>query len=44
MATTLNNSLQDYLASSFRPDREYVDGNIKERHVESGSMRGFRRS
>jgi Uma2 family endonuclease len=33
MATALHIPLQEYLASSFRPDREYVDGEIRERNV-----------
>jgi Uma2 family endonuclease len=33
MATTLHIPLSDYLGSSYRPDREYVDGEILERNV-----------
>jgi len=33
MATALHIPLKDYLRSSFRPDREYVDGEIRERNV-----------
>ena len=33
MATALHIPLQDYLRQSFRPDREYVDGEIRERNV-----------
>ena len=33
MATTLHNSLSEYLAITYRPDREYVDGEIRERNV-----------
>jgi len=33
MATTLHISLKEYLDTSFRPDREYVDGEIRERNV-----------
>jgi Uma2 family endonuclease len=33
MATILQRSLQDYLGTSYRPDREYVDGEIRERNV-----------
>jgi Uma2 family endonuclease len=33
MATALHIPLKDYLALSFRPDREYVDGEIRERNV-----------
>jgi Uma2 family endonuclease len=33
MATALHIPLKDYLATSFRPDREYVDGEIRERNV-----------
>jgi Uma2 family endonuclease len=33
MATILQRSLQDYLGASYRPDREYVDGEIRERNV-----------
>jgi Uma2 family endonuclease len=33
MATALHIPIADYLAQSFRPDREYVDGEIRERNV-----------
>ncbi|HWG20213.1 MAG TPA: Uma2 family endonuclease [Terracidiphilus sp.] len=33
MATALHIPLKDYLSTSFRPDREYVDGEIRERNV-----------
>jgi Uma2 family endonuclease len=33
MAAALHIPLQEYLASSYRPDREYVDGKIRERNV-----------
>ena len=33
MATTLHNSLSEYLAITYRQDREYVDGEIRERNV-----------
>jgi Uma2 family endonuclease len=33
MATASQISLIEYLGSSFRPDREYVDGEIRERNV-----------
>jgi Uma2 family endonuclease len=33
MATALNISLDEYLGSSYRPDREYVDGDIRERNA-----------
>src|SRR6266567_495844 len=33
MATALHIPLKDYLSSSFRPDREYVDGEVRERNV-----------
>src|SRR5258708_37866015 len=33
MATALHIPLKDYLALNFRPDREYVDGEIRERNV-----------
>jgi Uma2 family endonuclease len=33
MATALHITLKDYLSQSFRPDREYVDGEIRERNV-----------
>ena len=33
MATALHIPLHEYLAASFRPDREYVDGEIRERNV-----------
>jgi Uma2 family endonuclease len=33
MATALHISLSEYLATSYRPDREYVEGEIRERNV-----------
>jgi Uma2 family endonuclease len=33
MATALHIPLKDYLSLSFRPDREYVDGEIRERNA-----------
>ncbi len=33
MATALHIPLNEYLVSSYRPDREYVDGEIRERNV-----------
>src|ERR1700756_3479584 len=33
MATALHIPLQEYLGSSYRPDREYVDGEVRERNV-----------
>jgi Uma2 family endonuclease len=33
MATALHIPLHEYLGSSFRPDREYVDGEVRERNV-----------
>lgn len=33
MATALHIPLQEYLATSYRPDREYVDGEVRERNV-----------
>jgi len=33
MTTVSHIPLQEYLASSYRPDREYVDGEIRERNV-----------
>src|SRR5277367_2334723 len=33
MATALHIPLKDYLGTSFRPDREYVDGEVRERNV-----------
>jgi Uma2 family endonuclease len=33
MATTLQIPLEQYLGKSYRPDREYVDGEIRERNV-----------
>ena len=33
MATVLQIPLDDYLGKSYRPDREYVDGEIRERNV-----------
>jgi Uma2 family endonuclease len=33
MATILQIPLEEYLATNYRPDREYVDGEIKERNV-----------
>ncbi len=33
MATTLHISLKEYLDTGYRPDREYVDGEVRERNV-----------
>ena len=33
MATTLQIPIEQYLGKSYRPDREYVDGEIRERNV-----------
>ncbi|MFZ0304676.1 MAG: Uma2 family endonuclease [Terracidiphilus sp.] len=33
MATTVHIPLQEYLATSYRPDCEYVDGEVRERNV-----------
>ena len=33
MATTAQITLSDYLQTSYRPDREYVDGELQERNV-----------
>jgi Uma2 family endonuclease len=33
MATQVRISLQEYLETSYRPDREYVDGEVRERNV-----------
>jgi Uma2 family endonuclease len=33
MATTVHLPLDDYLARSYRPDREFIDGEIRERNV-----------
>lgn len=33
MATILNISLQEYMATNYRPDREYLDGEVRERNV-----------
>lgn len=33
MATALHIPLSEYLGNSYRPDREYVDGEIRERNV-----------
>jgi len=33
MATVLHIPLDDYLGTNYRPDREYVDGEIRERNV-----------
>jgi hypothetical protein len=33
MSTALHIPLKDYLGISYRPDREYVDGEIRERNV-----------
>jgi Uma2 family endonuclease len=33
MATTVHQPLEEYLARSYRPDREFVDGEIRERKV-----------
>jgi len=35
MATALHIPIHEYLGTSFRPDREYVDGEIRERNVGS---------
>jgi Uma2 family endonuclease len=33
MATTLHIPLEEYLGTTYRPDREFVDGEIRERNV-----------
>lgn len=33
MATTAHISLSEYMETSYRPDREYLDGEIRERNV-----------
>jgi hypothetical protein len=33
MTTALHIPLNEYLGNSYRPDREYVDGEIRERNV-----------
>jgi Uma2 family endonuclease len=33
MATTIHIPLSEYLETSYRPDREYVDGELRERNV-----------
>jgi Uma2 family endonuclease len=33
MATTVRISLQEYLETPYRPDREYIDGEVRERNV-----------
>jgi len=33
MSTTHQISLEDYLNTSYRPDRDYVDGEVEERNV-----------
>ena len=33
MATNLSISLSEYLNTSYKPDREYLDGELRERHV-----------
>jgi Uma2 family endonuclease len=33
MATTTGISLEEYLQTSYRPDREYIDGTLKEKPV-----------
>ena len=33
MATTTHIPLSEYLETSYRPDREYVDGEVRERNV-----------
>lgn len=33
MATQVRISLQEYLETSYRPDREYIDGEVRERNV-----------
>ncbi len=33
MASATQSSLAEYLDSSYRPDREYLDGEVRERNV-----------
>jgi len=33
MATQVRISLQEYLETPYRPDREYIDGEVRERNV-----------
>ena len=33
MASTIQIAITEYLKSTYRPDREYIDGEIRERHV-----------
>ena len=33
MATTAGISIQEYLRTSYTPDCEYIDGELKEKHV-----------
>ncbi len=33
MATTMRLGLDEYLKTSYQPDREYIDGGLKERHA-----------
>ena len=33
MATQVRISLQEYLDTPYRPDREYIDGEVRERNV-----------
>jgi hypothetical protein len=40
MATIAHISLSEYLDTSYRPDREYVDGEIRERN--GSRLRGWK--
>ena len=42
MATTLQVSLAAYMETSYRPDREYVDGEVFERDLGTYKQHGCR--
>ncbi len=39
MATSIHISLSKYLETNYRPDREYVDGEVRERNLGKPSTR-----
>ena len=44
MATTLQVAMADYMTTSYRPDREYIDGEVVERNMgkyEHGRLQGL---
>jgi len=43
MATSTQVSLGEYMSTSYRPDREYIDGELRERNVGKWEPHGFRR-